>query len=166
MKIVSMRSCIGAVVPAALAAFLVLGAVAPGPVQAEPRADLPSSPCSVHVGKLEFMSPQAVPGRFSTLYSTIAVTCAPTTSFTLRLVSANGCKLRRGDETLRYALFLDQAGENALLNCGPSKLTYSGTGSAILQLYGRTSTLPGYSATSAYRVGRYDDEIDVELEAR
>ena len=111
------------------------------------------------------MSPQAVPGRYSTLFSTITVTCAPMTSFKLRLLSANSCKLRRGEESLRYALFLDQAATNPLLDCGASKLEYSGTGSAILQLYGRTGTLPTYSATNAYREGKYDDEIDVELES-
>ena len=111
------------------------------------------------------MSPQAVPGRYSTLFSTVTVTCAPTTSFKLRLLSANGCKLRRGEEALRYALFLDQAATNPLLDCGAAKLEYSGTGSAVLQLYGRTGTLPTYSATNAYRIGRYDDEIDVELES-
>jgi spore coat protein U-like protein len=166
MRIVSMRSWIGAAPAAWIAAALVIGGVAPASAQAvRPAMPAPSLPCSSHIGRLEFASPAVRSNRFSTFTAMITVTCAPETSFKLSLTSANGCKLRAGGRTVNYALFLDQAATNPLLDCGASKLEYSGKGSIALMIYGRTSALPGFYGTASYAAGRYSDDIDLAIES-
>jgi spore coat protein U-like protein len=125
----------------------------------------PASPaqCSARIGKLEFQQPIESSGRFSTFSAMVSVSCASSTSYRLSLASANGCRLRAGTQFVSYALFLDPTGTKPLLDCGPTKLEYTGNGSESIMIYGRTSATRSLSGDAMYAVGKYTDAIDFQV---
>ena len=119
------------------------------------RTASPLVQCTSQIGKLEFQPPAAGSPRFLTFAAAVSVNCASSAaSFSLRLFSENGCRLRSGTSAMPYVIFSDMAARTPLLDCGPNPIYYTGKGSQTFMIYGRTGLAASSSGVPVYPVGK------------